>query len=431
MIRACRRPTRRRFGALGSQASHFLTSWVPGPHTGGAVFDAIAGRDARWLGESSLLGVQLDDQLLLHRRGDLPPLRLAEHLRRQPVVVGLQPRGDLAGQLGGVPASLHCTVLGGRVQGDHVAIPQLIARDVHPAAVDRPVAVQDQLAGLAPRGGEAEPDEHVVEAKLEHPEQVLARHPGLARGLGVVDPELALEHAVIALGLLLLTQLNAVLALLLTAAAMIARRVRASLDAALVGQATLALEEQLLSLAAALLALWACVSSHDLDAPALSGTAAVVRLRGHVLDAGYLQTRRLQRANRGLTTGPGTLDEHLDLLKTVLEPLTRGGVGRHLGGERRRLARAFEAGPAGGFPGDDVALTVGQRHDRVVERRLDVGLADRNVLADAAAATPGTTRGGHYFLPAFFLPATCRRLGPLRVRALVFVFWPWTGRPRR
>src|ERR1700679_129075 len=36
-----------------------------------------------------------------------------------------------------------------------------------------------------------------------------------------------------------------------------------------------------------------------------------------------------------------------------------------------------------------------------------------------------------YFLPAFFFPATCMRLGPLRVRALVLVFWPRTGRPTR
>jgi hypothetical protein len=43
---------------------------------------------------------------------------------------------------------------------------------------------------------------------------------------------------------------------------MLAGRVGASLDAALVGQAALALEEQLLPLAAALLALRSCVSSH-------------------------------------------------------------------------------------------------------------------------------------------------------------------------
>src|SRR5204863_8332488 len=35
-----------------------------------------------------------------------------------------------------------------------------------------------------------------------------------------------------------------------------------------------------------------------------------------------------------------------------------------------------------------------------------------------------------YFLPGFFLPATVR-LGPLRVRALVRVRCPRTGRPRR
>ena len=49
-----------------------------------------------------LLGVQLDDELLLHRRGDLRALRLAQHLRGQRVVVGLQPGRHLAGQLGRV-----------------------------------------------------------------------------------------------------------------------------------------------------------------------------------------------------------------------------------------------------------------------------------------------------------------------------------------
>ena len=43
----------------------------------------------------------------------------------------------------------------------------------------------------------------------------------------------------------------------------------------------------------------------------------------------------------------------------------------------------------------------------------------------------GASGAGTYFLVAFFLPATCMRLGPLRVRALVLVRWPRTGRPRR
>ena len=80
--------------------------------------------------------------------------------------------------------------------------------------------------------------------------------PVLAAGHLVVVVELLLEHLVVAARLLLLAQLQQVLALLDAAAAVLARRVRAPLDGALVGEAALALEEELLRLAAALLALW-------------------------------------------------------------------------------------------------------------------------------------------------------------------------------
>ena len=51
---------------------------------------AACGREGARV-ESGLLGVQLDDELLLHRRRDLAALGLAQHLRGQRVVVGLQP----------------------------------------------------------------------------------------------------------------------------------------------------------------------------------------------------------------------------------------------------------------------------------------------------------------------------------------------------
>ena len=105
----------------------------------------------------------------------------------------------------------------------------------------------------------------------------------------------------------------------------------------------------------------------------------------HVADARHLEPGRLERADRRLAAGARPLDEHLDLLEAVLHALPRRGVGGHLRGERRRLAGAFEAGRAGGLPGDDVPFAVGQRHDGVVEARLDVGLADRDVLANTAA----------------------------------------------
>src|SRR2546425_8135640 len=84
-----------------------------------------------------------------------------------------------------------------------------------------------------------------------------------SRGLRIGLAELALELSVDAAQLLLLAQLlaeigHAAAALL----AVLSRRVAAPLDRAFVGEALLALEEELLSLAAALAALGVHVSGH-------------------------------------------------------------------------------------------------------------------------------------------------------------------------
>src|SRR5450759_5148246 len=68
-----------------------------------------------------------------------------------------------------------------------------------------------------------------------------------------------------------------------------------------------------------------------LDPPPLAGAAAVVGLRGDVLDARHLEAGRLQGADRGLATRAGALDVYLDLLEPLLEPLARRRVGGHLG----------------------------------------------------------------------------------------------------
>jgi hypothetical protein len=68
--------------------------------------------------------------------------------------------------------------------------------------------------------------------------------------------ELLLEHLVVPAGLLLLAKLKEVLALLDAAAAVLPRRIRATLYRTLVGEAALALQEELLCLTTALLALW-------------------------------------------------------------------------------------------------------------------------------------------------------------------------------
>ena len=111
---------------------------------------------------------------------------------------------------------------------DLVARLELVRRDVRRRAVDGEVAVADELAGLGPRRGEAHPEDDVVEPQLERPEEALAGDAGVRRGDPEVVPELALEDAVDAADLLLLAQLQAVLADLAAADGVLAGRRRAA-----------------------------------------------------------------------------------------------------------------------------------------------------------------------------------------------------------
>src|SRR5690606_17376379 len=162
----------------------------------------------------------------------------------------------------------------------------------------------------------------------------------------------------------------------------------------------------------------------------LGGAAAVVGDGGDVLDAGDLDAGVLQRTDGRLATGAGALHLDVDLAHPVLHRAPGRALGGHLGGVGGGLAGALEADVAGRRPRQHVPLEVRDRDDRVVERALDLGDAVRDVatLALAGPATAGLGLG--HYLRTFFLPATVF-FGPLRVRALVWVRWPRTGRPLR
>src|SRR6266540_3415723 len=130
---------------------------------------------------------------------------------------------------------------------------------------------------------------------------------------------------------------------------------------------------------------------HSDPAP-LRRAAAVVGGRGHVLDGADLEADGTQRTDRGLAAGAGTLHEHVDLAHAVLHRPPAGGLGGHLGGVRRRLARALEADGAGRGPRDHRARRVGDGDDRVVERALDVRVAGGHVLLLLAAHLLGAGR---------------------------------------
>src|SRR5215510_13635958 len=209
----------------------------------------------------SLLAVELDDQLLRHRDLDVLAERQAPHVTLAFVGVHLEPLGNLA--TAGVEVVVHAGgVLGVRPQLNDVAHldQERRYRDLAPVYGD--VAVGHHLPALSPGGGEAEAMDDVVEAHLKQPQEVLAGHALLALGPVEVLPELALEHAIDALGLLLLAQLHAESGELAAVQAVLPGRIVAALDGALVGEAAGALEEELHALAAAEAALRVAVSRH-------------------------------------------------------------------------------------------------------------------------------------------------------------------------
>src|SRR5207245_767807 len=126
---------------------------------------------------------------------------------------------------------------------EHLALAHRVRRDRHPAPVDRHVTVPHELAGLVAARCETGAEDDVVDAQLEHAEQVLSGDALLAGGLGVEVAELLLEEPVDAAGLLLLAELEQVLALADPTTAVLTGRIRTPLDRAANRVALRALQE--------------------------------------------------------------------------------------------------------------------------------------------------------------------------------------------
>src|SRR5690606_28739333 len=102
-------------------------------------------------------------------------------------------------------------ILEARLTDRHdVAGTDRVRRDVDLLAVHQEVAVAHELPRLCARRREARAIDDVVEPALEQLQQRLTRDAARPLGRLEVAPELVLEHAVDALDLLLLAQLDAV-----------------------------------------------------------------------------------------------------------------------------------------------------------------------------------------------------------------------------
>src|SRR5690606_1526857 len=119
------------------------------------------------------------------------------------------------------------------LDGDHVTLLHQVGGDVDLLAVDPEMAVVDELASLGAGLGQAGPPHHVVETALEDLQQVVAGDARATLRLLVVAAELALDHPVHVAELLLLAELDLVVALADAAASMLARRIGTTLDGAL------------------------------------------------------------------------------------------------------------------------------------------------------------------------------------------------------
>src|SRR6266704_1944914 len=319
-----------------------------------------------------LARIKLDDQLLLDGLVHVVASGLRGDFRGHVVFVQAEPGNDRP-LLAGVESILDpVDLLALFLDRDHIADANGVRGDVDKTAVDGDVSVGDELPGVTPRGGKADPVDDVVQPRLQQAEQVQAGDAGHLRGPIEVEPELALEQEVDPARALLGPQLNPVVGHLAAADLGVhAGRHRATVEGAF-GEALLPLEEELDALAAAVAADRALVTGH-LDAPPLRWPAAVVRNRRDVGD------------RRDLEAGSRTLDEDLDLLEAVLHGAPRRRFGGDLRGKGRALARPLEALAAGAPPGEDFALGIGQRHDGVVEGGLDVRLPHDDVLLLAPA----------------------------------------------
>src|SRR5215831_3223193 len=192
-----------------------------------------------------LLRVELDDQLLLDRELDVLALRQlddrpGEGLRRK-----IEPGRDSARPRGfdrGLDLLVGAALL---LDGHDLALADAVGRDRDLPAVDRHVAVPHELPRLRARGREAQGVDHVVQATLELLEQVRPGDPLAPLRLGEGQPELALQQPVDPLDLLLLAKLDAVTQELAAPAAVLARRIVAALDGALVLEAAIPFQEQL------------------------------------------------------------------------------------------------------------------------------------------------------------------------------------------
>src|SRR5882672_6522732 len=158
-----------------------------------------------------LLAVQLYNQLFVDILIDVFTARQRDNATDEFVGVGYFEPSRTTAPARSLERSLDVNVVRALL-ADRDLVPDLHLErgDVHLAPVDADVTVAHELAGLASRHREAQPENHVVQAAFEQLEQHLAGHALPLRGLFKIVAELRFEQVVNSLDALFLSQLFAV-----------------------------------------------------------------------------------------------------------------------------------------------------------------------------------------------------------------------------
>jgi hypothetical protein len=192
-----------------------------------------------------LLGVKLDDELLLNRHGNILPYRQSLDGTTIGILLKLKPLGNtttddrLDGIIDGSDLPALLTEL------DHVAGLYLDRGDIDLAAIKSEMGVPDKLSSLITGSCEAKSINHVIEPTLKQEQKVLTRNPFPALRLFEITTKLSFQQAVDATDLLLLAELDAVVGNLGAPLTMLTGRIVPPFDGTLVRIATLSLKVEL------------------------------------------------------------------------------------------------------------------------------------------------------------------------------------------
>ncbi len=173
------------------------------------------------------------------------------------------------------------------------------------------------------------------------------------------------------------------------------------------------------------------IKGNLLNSTSFRRTTSVMRQRSNVNNLRNLDTGTMHGSDSRLTSVTRTLNVRLYLSQTQVIRNLCAILSCHLCGIRRVLLRTSESHFSGRRPRNNLAFTVGQRNNNVVERRMNVQLAvGIHLYISLFCCNCFFCHINTYYLVAFFLLATVFFL-PLRVRALFLVLCPRTGKPIR